>query len=90
MVAVEGVLPESATIERNDAVEAFRLALFSIVCFGIVLAPIAIAKGLKARKEILDSRNVRGSGVALAAIIIGINTLILWLINMFDKIDTFG
>ena len=53
------------------ATEALIMSLIGVVCFGIILEPLALYRGIKARKEIRESPYpMSGEGVATAAIII--------------------
>ena len=55
-----------------EASEAFKYAAIGIVLFGFILGPMAVLKGLAARKMIAENRQLTGSGKANAAIIGGL------------------
>jgi hypothetical protein len=55
----------------NDARTAMILSIIGIFCFGIVLGPIGIVMGNKAKKNMRASGNMEGEGMATAAIVIG-------------------
>lgn len=58
------------------ATEALTMSLIGIICFGIILEPLALYRGIKARREIRDSPYpMSGEGKAMAAIII--STIVL-------------
>lgn len=67
----------------QEAREAIKMAYFSIFCFGFVLGPLALAKGIGARKIIKDDPTLLGSGKALAAIVIGSFVLVWWAARLF-------
>jgi hypothetical protein len=81
---------EEATIPCKEAGEALTNAIIGIFCFGIILEPIAISKALKARKMIALNPRLTGSGKATAALIIGIVSLVLWIIGIIAKISSAG
>lgn len=77
-----------ATVPCPEASDALKYALIGIFCFGIILEPIAIAKALKAKKLMSMNPNLTGAGKATAALIIGIVTLILWVIGMLVRVSS--
>lgn len=86
-MAVQGrPIVEQATIPSATADEALKYALIGIICFGIVLEPIAIVKALKAKREIAADPQLTGEGKANAALIIGIISLGLWVLGLFARI----
>lgn len=76
---------EEATIPCAEAGDALKYAIIGIFCFGIILEPIAIVKALAAKKKIEMNPRLTGSGKATAALIIGIVSLVLWVIGMFAR-----
>jgi hypothetical protein len=85
VLALNGRTP---CLERNmrqceEARQAIKMAYFSIFCFGFVLGPLALGKGLGARKIIKNDPNLLGSGKAAAAIVIGSFVLIWWAARLF-------
>jgi hypothetical protein len=76
---------EGATRPCKEAGEALTLSIFSLFCFGIILGPLAISKGLKARKLINEDLRLTGFGKANAAIAIGTIALVVWLVSIAGK-----
>jgi hypothetical protein len=76
---------EAATEPCPEAEEALKYAIIGIFCFGIILEPLAISKALKAKKMIAMNPNLSGAGKATAALIIGIVTLVLWVIGIIAR-----
>lgn len=89
VMALGGQTPvfEQATEPCAEANEALKYALIGLICFGIILEPIAISKALKARKMIEANPNLTGSGKATAALIIAIIGLALWIIGVASKVS---
>jgi hypothetical protein len=67
--------------------EALKYALIGILCFGIVLEPMAISKALRARKMIEANPALTGSGKANAALVIAILILLLWVVGLLSRVD---
>jgi hypothetical protein len=84
------VMPDEATIPCKEADEALKYALIGILCFGIILEPIAISKALKAKKMIALNPRLSGAGKATAALIISIVILVLWVLGIFARIAALG
>lgn len=72
--------------ESKDAKDALTMALVGIVCFGIILEPIAIVKALKARSAIAADPNLGGKGKATAALVIASVMLVLNVLFLVSKI----
>ena len=89
VMALGGQTPvfEQATEPCTEADEALKYALIGLLCFGIVLEPIAISKALKAKKMIEANPNLTGSGKATAALIIGAIGLLLWLVGVIARVS---
>jgi hypothetical protein len=88
VLAVSGrPLAEEATVPSELANEALKYSLLGIICFGLVLEPMAIYKALKAKKEIAANPRLTGEGKANAALIIGIVVLVLWVLGTFARIS---
>lgn len=66
-------LPERARRRARTAGagRALACALLGVLCFGIVLGPLALSMGYKARFAIADEPEMGGAGVADAAIALG-------------------
>jgi hypothetical protein len=88
VTALGGVMPvvEGATEPCPEANEALKYALIGIICFGIILEPIAISKALAAKKMIAANPNLTGSGKATAALIIAPIVLILWVLSIIARV----
>ena len=86
VLAVSGrPVVEQATIPCALADDALKYALLGIICFGIILGPMAIFKALKAKKEIAGDPTLTGEGKANAALIIGSVVLVLWVLGLFVR-----
>ena len=76
--------PTGPPRSSSNATVALVIALVGIFLFGVVLGPIAIVIGIRARTEIDESRGqLQGRGKATAAIFIGAASFIvgiLWII----------
>jgi len=69
-----------ATIPCTEANDALKYALIGIICFGIILEPVALAKALQAKKLIAANPRLSGSGKATAAIVISCVILGFWVL----------
>ena len=78
---------EQATIPCELANEALKYALIGILCFGIILGPMAISRALKAKKEIAADPQLTGEGKANAALIIGIIDLLFWVLGIIYRVS---
>jgi len=74
------------TVKCKEADEAFKYALIGIICFGIILEPIALFKGIQAKKLIAANPALMGSGKATAAIVISSVILGFWVIAILGKV----
>jgi uncharacterized protein DUF4190 len=70
-----------------EAGEALKFAIFSFFCIGIILGPIAIKKGLAARRMIAADQTLTGEGKATAAIVMGSIALALWAISLLGRVS---
>ena len=88
VVAIKGqpVIEEEPSIKCPEANEALQMALVSIFCFGIILAPMALFKAQKAKKIIAANPKLLGAGKVTAATVIGWTVLCLWILGAFTKI----
>jgi len=87
VLAVSGrPIVEQATIPSAMASDALKYALIGIICFPIILQPMAIYKAVQAKKEIAADPQLTGEGKANAALVIGIVTLSLWLLAIFARV----
>lgn len=74
----------------HEANEALKYALVGIICFGIILEPVAISKALKARKMIAANPRLDGGGRATAALIIASIVLVLNIIGLAIRVSNVG
>jgi hypothetical protein len=86
VMAVQNVpIMEEAAIPCKEADSALWYSLIGLLCFGIILEPIAIGKALQAKKLISESPRLTGEGKANAALIIAIIGLVLWVIGLIYR-----
>lgn len=87
VLALGGRTPmlEAMTQPCADAGTAMNLAVMSFFCFGIVLGPMAIIKGLGARNEIAANPRLTGWGKANAAVVLALIGLVLTVMNYTMK-----
>ncbi|MBN1349543.1 DUF4190 domain-containing protein [candidate division KSB1 bacterium] len=64
----------------SDAIWALVLSILSFFCCSIILAPIAISKANTAQDMIAANPNLTGDGMAVAAKILAIISLVLWVL----------
>jgi len=64
----------------KDASTALACAIVGLFLFGIILEPLAIYYGLKAKTQIDADPRLSGSGKATAAVVIGVVGFILSII----------
>jgi uncharacterized Tic20 family protein len=76
------------TIPNDDATKALRYAIIGIFCFGMILGPMAISSALKAKKNIERDPRFDGAGKATAAFVIGIVSLVLWVLGLIARFAT--
>lgn len=88
VMALGGRAPvfESITQPCAEASEALKYGIVSLLCIGIILGPIAISKGLAARRMMEANPNLTGSGKATAAIILGIVGFVFSLLLVVGKV----
>jgi hypothetical protein len=89
-MAVGAVAIPLGTTPCTEASEALRWAILSFFCFGMVLGPLAISKGLKAKKLIAENPALTGSGRAQAAIVLGALALGFWILGMVQRFSSPG
>jgi len=71
------MVQEDTTIACKEASDALKFALVGVLIIGIVLEPIAIVKGLRAKQMINSDSRLRGLGKANAALVIAIIYLVM-------------
>lgn len=81
------ITPEMAPVPATcpEASEAMKYALLGIVCFGIVVEPIAISKALKARALVDRNPSLGGKGVANAALLVAVCSFAFALLGLFAR-----
>jgi hypothetical protein len=85
-MATQGMpVAAEATTECKEASDALKYALISIVCFGIILAPMALSKASKARKMMAMNPQLTGSGKATAATVIASVVMVLWVLGLLFR-----
>jgi hypothetical protein len=72
----------TGNLPNKLAKEALIYSLVGIVCCGIILEPFAIYKAIQAKKAIQEDPNLGGSGMATAALVIGIIGLVLNILGL--------
>lgn len=72
-------VPGTGPTVCHEAKSALMFAILSLFCAGQFLGPIAIYKGIKARKRIILDSTITGEGRANAAILIGVIGFCFWL-----------
>jgi hypothetical protein len=85
MALTDGVnsIPHAALIPSGEAKESLTYALVGLLCFGIILGPMAISKGIEARKQMALNPQLTGWGKANAGIAIGSLSLVFWILGKF-------
>lgn len=78
-------LPDEAMIASEQASESLKYALVSLVCLGMVFGPLAVARGMEARKAILADPALEGWGKANAGVAIGAVGFFFWLLGFVGK-----
>ena len=81
--------PQKPQGTLKQASEALNYALVGILCFGIILEPIALYKGIKALNTINANPQYQGKGKAIAAIIISSVLIFLWVIGIISRLSGF-
>lgn len=71
----------------SHATVALVVGIVALFLFGIILGPIAIIMGLRARTEIDESGGrVTGRGQATAAVFIGMLACVVWVVLLVTSI----
>ena len=84
-MAIEGPPAVDGTTPCPEASEALKFAIFSLFCCGLILGPMAISKGVNARRAIHDDPTLTGEGKANVAIMLGIVALAMWALNLVAR-----
>ena len=86
VMAIDGPPTVDGTVPCVEASEALKYAILSLFCCGLILGPMAIQKGLKARRAIQSDPTLTGEAKANIAIMIGIVALAMWAVNMISRV----
>ena len=78
------------SIPCKEARDALIIAIISLFCFGIILGPIAIVKANKAKQLMRENPNLTGEGKATAAIVIGIISVVLFILGLVVRFGAVG
>lgn len=70
----------------KEATEALWCGIIGLFCFGIILGPVAIYKGIQARKVITENPMLTGDGLATAGIALGALAIVLNICGVFAMI----
>ncbi len=70
--------------------ESLKYGIIGLFCFGIILGPMAISKGLKAKKLIAKDPNLDGEGKATAGVILGIIATVIWVLSIAVRVAHAG
>ena len=84
-MAIDGPPTVDGTIPCPEASEALKFAIASLFCCGIIFGPMAISKGMAARRTIQEDRSLTGESKANIAILLGIVATIMWALNMIAR-----
>lgn len=79
------IVDESKEEPCEEAAQAIKYALLGLFCFGFILGPVAIAKGMEAKKRFKEDPNLTGEGKATAAIIVGVIDFVFWILGLILK-----
>ncbi len=66
----------------KEANESLIYSIVGILCCGIILGPVAIWKGVRAKKLIAENPYLTGAGMATAGIVIGIIDTVYFTISI--------
>ena len=87
VMAVKGPPPVKEGDETCEAADkALTYSLIGIFCFGIILGPIAVAKGVEARKQIQANPRLAGLAKANVGMLLGISEVLLWVLGMIARV----
>ena len=85
--AVAGVLPRGMPRAAcPEAARALKMAVCGLFCFGIVLGPLSVRSALRARRTIAGDPRLTGSGIAAAAITLGVAACALWFLGLVTRL----
>jgi hypothetical protein len=63
----------------GKAIASLVCGIVGLLCFGIILGPVALGLGLSAKKDIGASNgSVTGGGMATAGIVLGVLSIVAW------------
>jgi hypothetical protein len=84
-MAIAGPPEIDGTTPCAEANEALKYAIVGLFCCGLILGPMAITKGVAARRAIQSDATLTGEGKANIAIILGIGALAMWVLNLIAR-----
>lgn len=76
--------------ECDEAKTALILGIIGVFCFGVILGPIAIYEGVKARRLIRQNPQLTGKTMATAGLVLGIITTAFWVLGILLQIIAFA
>ncbi|UCH95799.1 MAG: DUF4190 domain-containing protein [Candidatus Aminicenantes bacterium] len=71
----------------KEAKDSLTYAIVGIFCFGIILGPVAVFKGIKALNMIQEEPRYEGKGKATAGIIIGGIVTLLYIVGILVRLS---
>lgn len=84
-MAIEGPPALDGQTECDEAGEALKYAIFGLFCCGIILSPMAISKGMAAKRAIQSDPMLTGGGKANVAIMLGFVGLGMWILSLISR-----
>lgn len=85
MAVIRRPVVESEMSLCAEAKSALTMSILGIFLFSFILGPMSVYKGVKARDIIHKDPRLTGSGLAAAAIVIGILVSLMGIINLVSK-----
>jgi hypothetical protein len=68
---IGAAIPFDVADARSKAKSAMICGIVGLLCFGVVLGPIALGLGIKARSTLVQYGAPDGQGMAMAGIVLG-------------------
>ena len=73
-------------VNAPGAVASLVLGIVGLFCFGIIMGPLAIVFGVKARREVAMNPTYTGGGLATAGLVMGIIDTLLFVLIIFMQV----